>query len=309
MAGRGVTNYSTSKPSCAYSTSTTEFDDALLSRGIITFEQAMLAKGASPDEALRLTALNNNDKHKNNNNSNNNNNNCAEAGTFHRKNGDIDDEQPSEDDDDSRKDDEQFLESYRKMRLSQFLENKERPKLFGQVIPINRTDWNREVNDASEDGTWVVIHLTAQNSSPASHPLHLDICYLMENDIIPQLAHKFTHVKFVSIPSTSAIPNWPEENLPTIFCYRYGILQHQLLGLKDVGGACINIGRVEWRLAQLGVLHTQLDRDPQPEPTLSNISTLNETINIKNGMSRFGGGMATLATQRDDDESDYDDVD
>jgi hypothetical protein len=39
MQGRGVTNYATSKPSHEYTTATTEFDDALLKRGIISFEQ------------------------------------------------------------------------------------------------------------------------------------------------------------------------------------------------------------------------------------------------------------------------------
>lgn len=39
MQGRGVTNYSTSKPTHEYTTNTTEFDDALLQRGIINFEQ------------------------------------------------------------------------------------------------------------------------------------------------------------------------------------------------------------------------------------------------------------------------------
>jgi hypothetical protein len=48
MEGRGVTNYSTGKPSYGFSSATTEFDDALTSRGIVTFEQAMIAKGATP---------------------------------------------------------------------------------------------------------------------------------------------------------------------------------------------------------------------------------------------------------------------
>lgn len=39
MQGRGVTNYSTSKPTHELTTATTEFDDALLERGIINFEQ------------------------------------------------------------------------------------------------------------------------------------------------------------------------------------------------------------------------------------------------------------------------------
>ena len=57
MDGRGVTNYSTDKPSYRFSTATTEFDDALMSRGVVTFEQAMIAKGASPQEARRLSEM------------------------------------------------------------------------------------------------------------------------------------------------------------------------------------------------------------------------------------------------------------
>jgi hypothetical protein len=44
MQGRGVTNYSTSKPSHEYTTSTSEFDDALLQRGIVSFEQVRKKK-------------------------------------------------------------------------------------------------------------------------------------------------------------------------------------------------------------------------------------------------------------------------
>ena len=54
MQGRGVTNFSADKPSHTITTATTEFDDALISRGIVTTEQVMLAKGASPEEAQRL---------------------------------------------------------------------------------------------------------------------------------------------------------------------------------------------------------------------------------------------------------------
>jgi hypothetical protein len=62
MQGRGVTNFSVDKPSHALTPTTTEFDDALLQRGIVTMEQVMLAKGASPEEALRLARENKGEK-------------------------------------------------------------------------------------------------------------------------------------------------------------------------------------------------------------------------------------------------------
>eukprot|EP00980_Cylindrotheca_fusiformis_P016497 scaffold4914_cov108-Cylindrotheca_fusiformis.AAC.9 len=54
MQGRGITNYDSSKPSHELTTSTTQFDDELMKRGIVTMEQVMLAKGATPEEAQRL---------------------------------------------------------------------------------------------------------------------------------------------------------------------------------------------------------------------------------------------------------------
>jgi hypothetical protein len=58
MQGRGVTNFSGDKPSYALSTQTTEFDDQLIQRGIVSREQVMMAKGASPEEAVRLAQEN-----------------------------------------------------------------------------------------------------------------------------------------------------------------------------------------------------------------------------------------------------------
>jgi hypothetical protein len=43
-------------------------------------------------------------------------------------------------------------------------------------------------------------------------------------------------VKFLKIRSTSAIENWPEKNLPTLFVYYDGILAQQLMTLKILGG-------------------------------------------------------------------------
>ena len=80
-----------------------------------------------------------------------------------------------------------------------------------------------------------------------------------------------------------------------------------MLGLNDVGGVCVDADVVEWRLAKLGVVQTLLQDDPLSAS--ASRQTQSEYTNLSNGMSRFGGGMATLATQRDADDSDYDDVD
>jgi hypothetical protein len=239
MEGRGVTNYSMDKPSYGFSTATTEFDDALMSRGIVTFEQAMIAKGASPEEARRLADI-----------------------KFNNAEGNRDDQQSSRNnhEETSDDDDEEFIRSYRQQRIKELQKDKNAVK-YGDVMHISRSDWNREVNEASRYGTWVIVNLTRHTSSLSAR--HDELCDLVE-ETIRELAMKFEQVKFVFISSTSAIENWPTENLPTLFCYRYGKMQHQLIGIDALGGQGFNCPRLEWRLARLGIVETDLEEDPLP---------------------------------------------
>lgn len=304
MNGRGVINYSAGKSSHGFDCTTTEFDDALMSRGIISFEQAMLAKGASSEEALRLCKLKKEQD-------------AAQNGTsinpLHEKpsqleadNGKVDDSSTASSVEEGDEDD-NFLHRYRAMRLEE-LKSSNKTAKYGEIIPISRADWKFEVNDASEDGTWVVILLTAQNASPSLIPLHSDICQLVESTLLPKIAQDHPNVKFVSIPSKSAIPDFPEENLPALFCYQYGTMQHQLIGLEEVGycrtDGVITSDRIEQKLVSIGVFPSKMDTE---HDSLNNSLGLDQSY----GRSHFKGKMATMATGNDgiDNESDYDDVD
>merc|ERR1712232_1172696 len=154
-------------------------------------------------------------------------------------------------------DEDAFIKMYRKKRLKDMKYNMQN---YGCVIPITRTEWIKEVNEASEDGRWVIVLLTSQNSSPITH-LHLDHCRLLEDSILPNLARRFPSRKFVSIPSKNAISGWPEDQLPTLFCYRYSKLQHQLLGLSEFGTEPLTIEMIECKLIFLGVLETDSQED------------------------------------------------
>jgi len=292
MEGRGVTNYASGTPAYAFSAETTEFDDALISKGIVSFEQAMIAKGASPKEARRLAEINqvgatdiqsgmnlSQDEYDGQN--------IQQLGDGH------DDESDGTNENDEDEDDESFLKQYRHMRIDE-IKNGRRQE-YGDVIPIARPDWNREVNEASKSGLWVVVGLT-RSSTSLSHA-HDAICDKVE-EITKDLADKFVNVKFVSIPSTSAIENWQPENLPTLFCYRFGKMQHQLVGIDAMGGAGVNTGRLEWRLAILGVVQTELEEDPTPSRT--------ENVIPRGGVL---SSLNRLATSRDSNRDDYDDVD
>lgn len=293
MEGRGVTNYAIETPSYGFSTATTEFDDALISRGIVTFEQSMIAKGASSIEARRLTELNKMEEQNFQLGLNQNggfdsaNNTQQQLGDGHDVESDASDEDLDEDDD--------FIRNFRESRMNEMKTG--RKQEYGDVLPISRPDWNREVNVASKTGLWVIVNLTR---SSTSHSItHDEICNKVDN-ITKDLAEKFVHIKFVSIPSTAAVENWPEENLPTIFCYRYGKMQHQIIGIDAMGGAGVNAGRLEWRLSLLSILETDLDEDARPSST--------EIIRSNN---EYGGVMSRLATTRSycSDSDDFDDVD
>lgn len=233
-------------------------------------------------------------------------------------------ENSNDDNDHDDDDDDALLEEYRTRRRMQLQRGH-----GNDVIPISRTEWNRQVNEASLK-QWVVILLTSTSSAPNLHPYHLDICHKVERDIVPNLASKFEEVKWVSIPSTNAIENWPDDNLPTLFCYRRGKLQCQLVGLDEFGGRgagsaagaahkknFVTEEGVEYRLGKLGVLDTDIDVDPDSVVATSatsfgtnrNSNHMATKSSISNyGRSKFQGGMATFATN-DEGLSDYDDVD
>lgn len=266
MNGRGVTSYDIHKPSHGFTTETSEFDDALLKRNSITFEQAMMRKGASLQEANELAQR-------------------KKAQDESHENSTDDTSEPIS----TSKHRDYELQEYRTRRINQLQ--------YGNVIPISRTEWNEEVNESSHS-KWVVIVLTSDSCAPNVIPEHLELCRTLEQSIIPRLAEKFSEVKWVRIPSKSAIENWPDDNLPTLFCYRHGKLMQQLVGLGDFEQ--IDEDYVEYKLGQLGVLETDLDVPP----------TINKTRNIdgENVLfgSKFQGGMSTFSTKYDDD---YDDVD
>mmetsp|Transcript_7127 Transcript_7127/g.10649 ORF Transcript_7127/g.10649 Transcript_7127/m.10649 type:complete len:280 (-) Transcript_7127:150-989(-) len=277
----GITTYDVNKPTYAYTDQTTEFDDECIRRGIITKADAIVRKGATPAEAHRLVAQ-------------------AAAATEADDVGDkmqhLNLADKDEMDSDSGDD---FLRDHRSKRLSELkaerstaLNSKSKGK-FGSVLTISRPDWPKEVNEASMDGQWVIIHLTCDSVWESR----------IVEEAMRKLAAKFADIKFVSIRSTSAIKRWPDSNLPTIFLYQNGSMQQQFIGLESLGGYGVNEDRIEYRLAKAGVLETEFQTDPERS----------SNFDKKNPVNRVSHGMAELATydedNDEDDLNDYDNVD
>jgi hypothetical protein len=205
MQGRGVTNFSGDKPTYALSTQTTEFDDQLIQRGIVSSEQVMMAKGASPEEAVRLAQEKEGKSGED-----------PEEETRVQQQSSLQEDDEEDDDSDLdllEDDDDDFFAKYRQERLAQ-LKQEHSSSTSSTVEHITRDQWKEMVNDASSD-RWVLVTLTdAPNHQNILQELH-------------QLGRQYTEFTLLTIDATQAIPNWPSERVPSIFCYREGIKQHE----------------------------------------------------------------------------------
>lgn len=216
--GATTTSYSIDSPSYAWTTATTQFDDELIRRGIVTREQALLAKGMSESTLQELLA--------------------AETAAAAAKS--VEEACPGiqEDEDDDDDDSEEFLRAYRQKRILEF----KRKMLRREPRIIDRTEWKRHVNEASEK-EWVLVCLT---SSDVERTGAIEAA-------VHELSVGETNCNVVLIPAHSAIPNWPHENLPSLFLYRHGKMQHQLVRLP----VDISAGRLYDILEELGVFDNE----------------------------------------------------
>lgn len=215
MEGAGITNYDVDKPSYGYTTATTQFDDALLQHGVVNRFQTIVAKGATAAQAQELLKKERENKH-------------AWKSTV-IKNWYEDGNDKSEDDDDHDSsdsydnllDDEQdeVLQRYRQLRLNEFKDSQLSDKSRGIVESIHRDEWVPKVNEASREGTRVVICLTTD----CARYDFLEACTV--------LARRHRDCIFVTLPAKEALgENWAHPE-PSVLVYQYGKLCHEFFRL------------------------------------------------------------------------------
>ena len=171
----------------------------------------------------------------------------------------------------------------------------------GGLTMIDQQDWKREVEAASLDGTWVVVHLH-ESSVPA--------CGAMVR-VLETLSRAHPAVKFVRIEARYMIPPSHYRNLPAIFCYKDGQLAHRMIGneLLSESGTVPTKELLEWKLAALGVVETDLEEAPQQRlrihrgPTTRAGGAAGRTFYGGSGGGGGGGG------EEDDTDDEIDDVD
>ena len=241
MADRGA-------QSTPFTTQLTDFDDALIKRGICSREQCLLAKGMSEDQVLdtlvaeevelqtraaedtlRASLL---DRELNPER-------VREEIASHATVKQLDE---LEEDDEFA--DDAFLAKYREQRISE-LKDKQKAKVHGEVIEIQRDQWTREIN-ASSNLSWVFVHLYED---------HVRDCVVL-NRVLAEIARKHAQVKFVKIRAKTAVPDWPDNNLPAAYLYKDGEMRTQLVGSREIatGPPPFTALSVERKLVELGVL-------------------------------------------------------
>ena len=233
--GGGVTKYNVHEPTYGFTTATTQFDDALMKHGVITRTQALVAKGATVEQAQALLEEEKRAQQA-----------LKETPVKEwyqeddgKKSGTEDDDDDDDDsynylldDDNNNEEEDEILQRYRQLRMNEMQESATGRGGEGRVESICRDDWTAKVNEASRDGTWVVICLTTSSTRVAQHGVSshdfIDACTV--------LAQRYRHLaRFVTLPTTEALDGaeWPHPE-PSLLVYRYGKLQHQFFRLRSV---------------------------------------------------------------------------
>lgn len=138
---------------------------------------------------------------------------------------------------------EQIFLEYRRKRLEE-LKTAVKKNKYGEVLEITGQEYVKEVNQAGED-VWVVLHLYRPG---------VPTCTLI-NNFLPQMAQQYPAVKFIKSLAQLCIPNYPDQNLPTIFIYKNGEMKSQYVGQQLFQG--LNYKGLEQLLAKSGVIETE----------------------------------------------------
>ncbi|KAG8831367.1 hypothetical protein FRC17_003248 [Serendipita sp. 399] len=196
---------------------------------------------------------------------------------------------------DNDSDTERVMLAYREKRLKE-MKAEQSLHRFGDLLPISRDEYTREVADASKvdepgkppgTGTGVVCFLYKEGIHPPSVRLR---------DQLKALASRYPRTKFTAIVGDKCIPNYPDKMLPTLILYRGGAIKEQLVawGARTEG----SIEELEAVLIQDGIL----DPTKFPQRPKSPVNEDDEETHLKpSSRSKLKQKAAN-----DDSDSDFD---
>ncbi|NXJ96189.1 PDCL2 protein, partial [Corythaixoides concolor] len=169
--------------------------------------------------------------------------------------------------------DRKAVEMYRHRRLQEWKCLQRTPK-YGELREICGEQYVKEVTNASKD-VWVIIHLYRSS---------IPLCSLI-NEHFDLLSRKFPEVKFLKAIVNSCVQNYHDRCLPTILVYKTGEIKGRFVGAAECGGMFLKVEELEWKLAEVGAIETDLEENPKKDimdMTLSVQSiSAHEDINAK----------------------------
>ncbi|XP_006868137.1 PREDICTED: phosducin-like protein 2 [Chrysochloris asiatica] len=167
----------------------------------------------------------------------------------------------------------QAIEIYRKKRLQEWKALKKKQK-FGDLREISGNQYVKEVTNAEKD-VWVVIHLYRSS---------IPMCLLV-NQHLSLLARKFPETKFVKAIVNSCIQHYHDNCLPTIFVYKNGQIEGKFIGTIECGGINLKLEELEWKLAEVGAIHTDLEENPKKGIVDMMVSSIRNSCNYDDSNS------------------------
>ncbi|KAF1514382.1 Phosducin-like protein 2, partial [Eudyptula albosignata] len=160
-------------------------------------------------------------------------------------------EELKEAEDDFDEADRKAIEMYRQQRLQEW-KCLQRTQKYGELREICGEQYVKEVTNAPED-VWVIIHLYRSN---------IAMCLLV-NEHLSLLARKFPEVKFLKAIVNSCIQNYCDRCLPTILVYKTREIKGRFIGVAECGGIDLKVEELEWKLAEVGAIETDLEKKPK----------------------------------------------
>lgn len=117
--------------------------------------------------------------------------------------------------------------------------------MYGQVCPLQKPDYAREVTEASSK-CFVLVHLTSS--------LGTNVESRVLTERWREMAKKYADIKFCEMRADLCIEGYPERNTPTILIYHNGDVRRQIVTLRELNGPRTGIADLERVLLDLGAV-------------------------------------------------------
>lgn len=191
---------------------------------------------------------------------------------------------------------ENTMDQIRKKRILELKAKAEKNKFGGGgVLEVTAEQFEGDAKKASKNG-FVIMLLYRKNSSACD----------MMTEILGELARKFLSVKFVKLDASNGeVTNFPLNHCPTVMVYSKEKVVNQFTKLDAFAGAKTNAAIVEWELAKVGVLESELTEDPRVSASFgaTSIPTTSSSSSQRDSESAYSRSIGGKTGVKDDDDA------